>query len=62
MTYVNEQGYVERKTRSGKNCAAGASKRNWWIVKSNGLVWFGNVSLRKYFGQKVRFKIEVIKD
>ena len=70
MTYVNEYGYLERRTNSKKNPAAKGTTRNWWIVKA--IVPYGAyVSLTSSpkirfpaacFGKKVRFKVEIIGD
>jgi hypothetical protein len=35
MAYINKQGYLERRTRSGKHPGNLATKRIWWFAKYN---------------------------
>lgn len=70
MVYVNKQGYLERKTHSGRRNPHGKSTtRNWWMIKSgtiNANVMLGNDTLisfpLKYIGRKVRFKVEFVEE
>jgi len=63
MTIVNKQGYIERRTVSGKNNSSMATKRNWWLIKSNPIVTLGTIYLgQEYVGKKVVFKIEILED
>lgn len=61
MVYINEQGYLERKTRAGrKNPSGKSTKRNWWMIKQGTVIIINLPS--KYHGRKVRFKVEFIED
>jgi len=74
MTYINKDGYVEKKTNAGKKNPNGrGTRRDWWLVKyvisghiSDGApatIGLGHVSIpRKYIGKKIRFKLEVIEE
>ena len=60
MAYINEQGYLERKTKS-KGCRGGnqSSKRNWWFGRF-GSIHLGKINIPKRLqGKKLRFKIEI---
>jgi len=37
MVYVNEEGYLERKTKSTTPNGHKPSKRDWWLVKYSGI-------------------------
>lgn len=70
MAYINKEGYLERKVRSGvKNPHAKATSRDWWTVKSynvgNNYVGYRiaiqDISFsNKYIGKRVRFKVEFL--
>ncbi len=73
MVYVNEAGYLERKTNSGRRNPHGkGTKRDWWFVKHGskrgncGGITMGNeersmISIPKeYLGKRIRFKVEVL--
>jgi len=70
MTYVNEQGYLERSTKSGRRNTNGkGTTRNWWLVKYasggslKGYIMFNGVFLpQSFIGKRVRFKVEVLED
>ena len=66
MTYVNDFGYLERRSRSSKG-----SVRDWWLVQfgltraSRGrIVLANNVTIsvpKDLVGKRIRFKMEVLK-
>lgn len=67
MAFVDKDFYVTRSTRSGRRNPHGkGSKRNWWMVKAanNGArVEIGAIYMPlKYFGKKVRIKLELMED
>jgi hypothetical protein len=68
MAWVNEQGYLERrKTGSKPNGRVRGGGRNWWFIKQTlprggmAMKLFFNIPER-YYGKRIRFKIEVIED
>lgn len=71
MVYVNEEGYLERSTRSGRNSHGKGVKRDWWMIKHTSSPNLGHLNLEnkiaikvpnKYVGKRVRFKLEVVED
>lgn len=60
MTYMNKQGYLERKK--------GGCKKNYWIIKHKTIGPIGYVPIErisfkgKHIGKKVRFKVEIIEE
>jgi len=64
--YINQQGYLERKTGSGKKPNnSRASKRNWFLVKSKSNIDIGTLYIpNKYVGKRIRIKpvIELLEE
>lgn len=67
MTYINEAGYLERKTNSKKNPHSQATYRNWWLIKATerGMGYLtirGIYFPKEWVGKRVRFKIEEVEE
>jgi hypothetical protein len=66
MTYLNGEGYIERKTRGGSgNRSHRPSRRDWYLVKfaSNGLAYvdLNRVYLPNHLaGKRIRFKVGIL--
>ena len=67
--YVNKQGYLERRTVSGKKSTNLASTRTWWFVKYNSygkaVINVGNNQIKvpeELLGERVCLKLEKFKD
>ena len=67
MVRLDKNGYIERRTGSGKPQGARSTYRNWFLVKWRGkysaIVTFGKISCvvpKRYLGKRVRFKIELM--
>jgi len=66
MARINKQGYIERKTcgshshRSRTKRTVDSLYRDWWLAKRN--IEFKLFIPNRYFGKRVRFKVEVIEE
>lgn len=71
MSRVNEQGYVERKSRSGRRNPNGkTSWRNWYLIKHSlnpsskgGYIRLDAINFPpEYVGKRIRLKIELVEE
>ena len=59
MVYINNQGYLERKTISKVKGGNQSSKRNWWFGK-NDSIWLGSINIpERLQGKRLMFKLEI---
>jgi len=58
--YINQNGYLERRTRSGRRATGikHAATRNWWLVKSDHRILCLNLP-SKYIGKRIRLKLTI---
>jgi len=66
MSYVNSDGFVERKTKSGRRNPHGrCTTRDWWLIKYHtysGRIKIDFISFPKHMiGKKIKLKVEVQK-
>ena len=68
MVYINRQGYLERRTISGKKSTNLATSRAWWLVKYNSygkaVINVGNCQIKvadELLGERVALKLEKLK-
>jgi hypothetical protein len=70
MAWINEEGYIETchggKPRVGRHTKT-APKRDWWLVNTtrpsmNSTLKLTIIMPQKYYGKRVKLKVEVIED
>lgn len=68
MAFVDSDGYIKRKTKSGRRNPTGkGTVRDWYLVKSKGYSGAININCvgintpKEYIGKRVKLKVEVLK-
>ena len=60
MVYINDQDYLERKTKSKSIGGNQASKRSWWFGTTN-IIGLGHLTIpERLQGKRFKLKVEVI--
>ena len=69
MVTINKQGYLERRTRSGKHSGNLSTRRTWWFVKYDSRnkpsISIGSLTIlvpEELLGERVCFKLVKFED
>lgn len=60
--FIDKNGYVSRRMRTGYGRAGSSPKRNWFLIKNkNFKIDFITIPMQ-YLGKRIRLKIEIVEN